>query len=79
MWGRRLSFFDCLLELDVGGLSVKHSVDLLVCPAEYLLVEVPEINHEQDTDGHRKHLKGFFANIAHIAYSPLRAFLSAKL
>lgn len=79
MWADGSFAFDLLLEFDVGGLSVKHSVDLLVCPAEYLLVEVPEINHEQDTDGHRKHLKGFFANIAHIACSPLRAFLSAKL
>ena len=47
-------------ELNVNRLSVEHSVNLLVCPAEHLLVEVPEINHEQDT---------FLQNL-HISVSP---------
>lgn len=52
-------------ELNVNRLSVEHSVNLLVCPAEHLLVEVPEINHEQNADYHAKQLNGLFAEFAH--------------
>jgi hypothetical protein len=52
-------------ELDVDRLSVEHGVNLLVCPAEHLLIEVPEINNEQNADYHAKQLNGLFAEIAH--------------
>ena len=52
-------------ELDVNRLSVEHSVNLLVCPAEHLLIEVPEINYEQNADYHAEQLNGLFAEIAH--------------
>ena len=52
-------------ELNVNRLSVEHSVNLLVCPAEHLLVEVPEINYEQNADYRAKQLNGLFAEIAH--------------
>lgn len=64
MWGMRPVFIQ-ESELNVNRLSVEHSVNLLVCPAEHLLVEVPEINHEQDTDYHAKQLNGLFAEFAH--------------
>lgn len=57
-------------ELDVDRLSVEHCVDLLVCPAEDLLIEVPEINYEQNADYSAKQLNGLFAEITHISVSP---------
>lgn len=55
-------------ELDVDRLSVEHGVDLLVCPAEDLLIEVPEINYEQNADYSAKQLNGLFAEITHLAF-----------
>lgn len=52
-------------ELDVDRLSVEHGVNLLVCPAEELLIEVPEINNEQSADYHAKQLNRLFAEFAH--------------
>ena len=37
-------------ELDVDGLAVEHGVDLLINPAHQLLVQIPEVHHEQRTD-----------------------------
>ena len=53
------------LELNVNRLSVEHSVNLLICPAEQLLIEVPEIDYEQNADYHAEQLNGLFAEIAH--------------
>ena len=64
MWGIRRYFFE-ISELNVNRLSVEHSVNLLVCPAEHLLIEVPEINYEQNADYHTAQLNGLFAEIAH--------------
>ena len=46
-------------ELDINGLAVKNRIDLLVSPAEELLVKVPEVHDKQDTDSSAKHLKQF--------------------
>ena len=37
-------------ELDVDGLAVEHGVDLLINLAHQLLVQIPEVHHEQRTD-----------------------------
>ena len=58
------------LELDVDGLSVEHLVNLLIYPAEDLLIEVPEVNYEQNADYGCRQLNSLFANIAHIIYAP---------
>ena len=57
-------------EPDVDRLSVEHSVDLLVCPAEHLLIEVPEVNHEKDCYDTEGYLSSLFAKFAHIAFTP---------
>ena len=44
-------------ELDINGLAVKNRIDLLVGPAEELLVKVPEVHDEQYADSSAKHLK----------------------
>ena len=44
-------------ELDINGLAVKNRIDLLVSPAEELLVKVPEVHDEQYADSSAKHLK----------------------
>ena len=46
-------------ELDINGFAVKNRIDLLVGPAEELLVKVPEVHDKQDTDSSAKHLKQF--------------------
>ena len=56
-------------ELNVNRLSVEHSVNLLVCPAEHLLVEVPEINTNRTPTTMLNSLTDFLQNL-HISVSP---------
>ena len=52
-------FFSNKSELDINGLAVKNRIDLLVSPAEELLVKVPEVHDKQYADSSAKHLKQF--------------------
>lgn len=54
------------LEYLVYLLAIEYQVDLLVGPAEELLVKVPEIYDKQDTDSDEKRLYQFLEEFAHI-------------